>query len=55
LKSLTEQWVAGRRRTILDDLIANGFSTYPDFEVKLDRFATEQALTDWPQVEMMGK
>lgn len=55
LSSLTDTWVAGQRMTILDDLIANGFSTYPDFEVKLDRFATEQALTDWPQVEMMGK
>jgi hypothetical protein len=55
LKSLTELWVAGQRKTILDDLIANGFSTYPDAEVKLDKIATQQALTDWPQVELIGK
>jgi hypothetical protein len=55
LSSLTEQWVATQRGKILDDLIANKFSTYIAAEVRLDRFAREQALTDWPQVEMIGK
>jgi hypothetical protein len=55
LKSLVDTWVVGQRKPILDDLVANGFSTYADDEVDLDRFAKEQALTDWPRVEMMGK
>jgi len=54
LSSLIDTWVTGQRATILDDLAANGFSTYKSTEIDLKVMATETALTDWPAVKMMG-
>ncbi|HEY3581901.1 MAG TPA: DUF6603 domain-containing protein, partial [Pyrinomonadaceae bacterium] len=54
LSSLIDQWVTDQRATILDDLAANGFSTYKAIEIDLKDFATKTALTDWPTVKMIG-
>lgn len=55
LSSLVDPWVTDQRTSILDDLAANGFSTYKSNQIDLKTFATETALTDWPAVKMMGK
>ena len=54
LSALIDTWVTGQRASILDDLAANGFSTYKSTEIDLKVMATETALTDWPAVKMMG-
>ena len=55
LSSLVDPWVTGQRSSILDDLAANGFSTYKSNEIDLNTFAKDTALTDWPAVKMIGK
>lgn len=55
LSTLTNDWVTGQRNTILDDLTANGFSTYTSSEIDLTAMATTEELTDWPQVSILGK
>lgn len=55
LSSLIDLWVTDQRASILDDLAANGFSTYKANEIDLQTFATQTALTDWPTVKMIGK
>jgi len=54
LSSLIDTWVTGQRALILDDLAANGFSTYKSTEIDLKVMATKTALTNWPAVKMMG-
>jgi len=54
LGALMDPWVASQRATILDDLVANGFSTYAASQVDLTILATETALTDWPEVMLLG-
>jgi len=55
LSSLIDPWITDQRSSILDDLAANGFSTYKSNQIDLQTFATETALTDWPAVKLMGK
>ena len=54
LSSLIDPWVTDQRASILNDLAANGFSTYKANEIDLNTFATKTALTDWPAVKMIG-
>ena len=54
LSSLIDPWVTDQRAAILNDLAANGFSTYKADQIDLHDFATKTALTDWPGVKMMG-
>jgi hypothetical protein len=54
LSSLIDPWITDQRASILDDLAANGFSTYKSNEIDLNTFATKTALTDWPAVRMIG-
>jgi len=55
LSSLIDPWVTSQRKSVLDDLQTNGFSTYAASEVNPSQFAANQALTDWPIVEMIGQ
>ncbi|WP_057937839.1 DUF6603 domain-containing protein [Algoriphagus resistens] len=54
LSSLNDSWVSSQRASLLDDLTANGFSTYTSDQVDVAAMATEKALTDWPNVGMLG-
>lgn len=54
LGALIDPWVTDQRAPILDDLTANGFSTYGPGEINLGVMATQTALTDWPAVKMLG-
>ena len=54
LSALTDPWVTSQRASILDDLAANGFSTYTAAQIDLSVLATETSLTDWPAVRMLG-
>lgn len=54
LSSLTDTWVTDQRKSILDDLAANGFSTYKSNQIDLDTMAKQTALTDWPAIKMLG-
>lgn len=54
LSALDDSWVSSQRASILDDLTANGFSTYTSQEVDVHAMATEKALVDWPMVRMLG-
>lgn len=52
LNSIKDQWVAGQRSDILKNLNLIGFDTYQ--EAVLDTFATDTALTDWPEVMLLA-
>ncbi|MBL8228240.1 MAG: hypothetical protein JNL98_07175 [Bryobacterales bacterium] len=54
LSALADPWVSSQRASLLDDLTANGFSTYTSSEIDVSVLATETALTDWPVVELLG-
>lgn len=54
LSSLDDSWVSSQRASLLDDLTANGFSTYTSGQVDVTAMATEKSLTDWPIVRMIG-
>lgn len=54
LSSLIDTWVTDQRKSILDDLAANGFSTYKSNQIDLDTMAKQTALTDWPAIKMLG-
>jgi hypothetical protein len=54
LGALTDTWVASQRNAILDDLNANGFSTFASTDVNPTILATQTALVDWPMVQMIG-
>ncbi|MCB0429494.1 MAG: hypothetical protein H6585_02540 [Flavobacteriales bacterium] len=54
LSSLEDKWVVSQRAAILDDLNTNGFTTYTPQDVNLSILATQTALTDWPQVLLLG-
>jgi len=57
LNSLNDSWVATQRNTMLDALNDAGFSTYSSSDVDLSGMAdstTGTALTDWPQVMLLG-
>lgn len=52
LSALVDDWVGLQRGAVLDDLNANGFSTYK--QVDLTEMATRKALTDWPRALLLG-
>ncbi|MCB1088863.1 MAG: hypothetical protein KDM63_17640, partial [Verrucomicrobiae bacterium] len=54
LNALGDSWVGQQRDLILEDLNANGFSTFAKGEVHLELMATKKALTDWPVVAILG-
>lgn len=54
LSTLTADWVTTQRSTILDAIIAAGFSTLSPSEVDLTAMATTEELTDWPMVGILG-
>jgi hypothetical protein len=54
LSALIDPWITTQRDSILEDLTANGFSTYTPNQIDLDVFATKTSLTDWPIVRMLG-
>jgi hypothetical protein len=54
LSALADNWISTQRASILDDLVANDFSTYTSAQIDLDILATKKSLTDWPLVEMLG-
>ncbi|HBF34206.1 TPA: hypothetical protein DDW35_06545 [Candidatus Sumerlaeota bacterium] len=54
LSTLGDSWVTSQRGTILNDLAANGFSTYTSAEIDIAALATQKALVDWPMVELLG-
>jgi hypothetical protein len=53
LSALVDQWVAGQRTAILDELTQLGFATTPSADVKLTTMA-ETALTAWPHAALIG-
>ncbi len=54
LSALADTWVTSQRNSILDDLNANGFTTYTPSEIDIAALATTTALVDWPAVELLG-
>lgn len=54
LSSLADTWVSSQRAAIVDDLAANGFSTYTSSEIDITALSTQKALVDWPMVELLG-
>jgi hypothetical protein len=54
LGALMDSWVVSQRNPILDDMVANGFPVYPSAEVNLSVLASKTALTDWPEVMLLG-
>lgn len=55
LSSLINPWVQTQRNSVLNDLVANGFSTHPPAQVNLQAMGTTEALTDWPMVGLLGQ
>lgn len=54
LGSLINDQVSSGRNAMLEGLIAAGFSTCAPDEVNLTVLATKYALTDWPEVMLLG-
>jgi hypothetical protein len=54
LASLENAWVVQQRAAVLTSLAGAGFSTYAPDEVDLTLLATRTALTDWPEVMLLG-
>ncbi|MFZ2449783.1 MAG: DUF6603 domain-containing protein [Methylovulum miyakonense] len=53
LSSLADTWVSSQRMAIFENLNLLGFSTYGT--ANLTTFASQTALTDWPEVMMLGE
>jgi hypothetical protein len=54
LASLENTWVVQQRAAVLTALQGAGFSTYAPDEVDLTILARQTALTDWPEVMLLG-
>jgi len=54
LSALANDWVTAQRDTLLNDLLANGFTTFRPAQIDVAELATHEALTDWPEIALLA-